>query len=137
MQLLWSHFLPMHYTWTCLLSSKLPMALLLRKYLYPVYFRKQVYFQLFFCFQHSTLSACHPCNFHISAGASAFCLGNRSISFYATHAINATRQQGFSSQYLTIVTYTIFCCSIYLIKKTFINKKTVTFTIFYSPSSYG
>ena len=47
----------------------------LRKYLCPIYFRKQLYFQLFYCFQHSTLLVCHQCNsFSISTGASASCL---------------------------------------------------------------
>ena len=45
------------------------------KYLRPFYFRKQMYFMLFFCFPRMTLLACNPRNLRgISAVASASCL---------------------------------------------------------------
>ena len=46
MQSLRSHILRTHCACTCLLSRMLPMKLLLRKHLCPVYFRKQVHILL-------------------------------------------------------------------------------------------
>ena len=63
---------PMHSMWTCLQPS-MPLTQLRWHFLHTVYFRKQVYFLLFFCFQHLTFLACHPQNLHgISAGASVY-----------------------------------------------------------------
>ena len=73
-------------------------ALPLKQYLRPVYFRKRVYFQLFFCPQRPTLPACHPWNLHnISAGTSAYC--------YVTQSIYVACQKGSSSQYSTRISF--------------------------------
>ena len=84
----------------CLLHTT-SISLLLRKYLRPVYFKKQEYF---FCFQCPTILACHLCNLRgIFAGSICilFILRYRSIFCYDTHAIYATCQKGSSSQYST------------------------------------